>query len=164
MTPNSPTHNITPAQARGLKKVLLIALGTLSVGLGIIGMILPLMPTTCFLLLAAACYARSSERFYHWLMHNRWFGTYLRNYREGRGIPKTTKVFSISMLWLTIGYSALAIVPVLWVKALLILIATGVTYHLIALPTFKQEQLEGYGTGRNGTGHSTIPQNQGLAL
>ena len=66
-----------------LKKNLLIAAGTLCVVLGVIGMFIPVLPTTPFLLLAAVCYGRSSKRFYHWLLTNRWFGEYIRNYREG---------------------------------------------------------------------------------
>ena len=70
-----------------LTRVLLIAGGNLCVALAVLGLFLPVLPTTPFLLLAAVCYARSSERFYHWLVTNRWFGAYIRNYREGRGIP-----------------------------------------------------------------------------
>ena len=69
-----------------LIKIILISVGSLSVLLGILGIFLPLLPTTPFLLLAALCYSRSSERFYQWLVTNRWFGEYIRNYREGRGI------------------------------------------------------------------------------
>jgi len=80
------------------------------VALAVLGLFLPVLPTTPFLLLAAVCYARSSERFYHWLMTNRWFGEYIRNYREGRGIPLKQKVLTISLLWVTIGYAAAFIV------------------------------------------------------
>ena len=85
------------------KKRLLIGAGTLSTGLGIIGIFIPILPTTPFLLLAAACYMRSSERFYQWLINNRIFGAYVRNYIEGRGMPVRIKMFTILLLWLTIA-------------------------------------------------------------
>ena len=115
------------------KKWGLILVGSLSVGLAFLGVFLPLLPTTPFLLLAAACYIRSSERFYHWLIYHKWFGNYIRNYREGRGIPLITKITAITLLWLTIGYSVLFVVPLLLVRILLIGIATGVTIHLLKI-------------------------------
>jgi len=70
-----------------LKRKLLIIAGTISTAIGIIGIFVPILPTTPFLLLAAACYLRSSPRFYHWLVNNRFFGIYVRNYLQGRGMP-----------------------------------------------------------------------------
>ena len=116
---------------------LLIVLGTLCVALGVLGMFLPLLPTTPFLLLAAICYARSSERFYHWLMTNRWCGEYIRNYREGRGIPLKQKVLTILLLWLTIGSTAWLAISQWWVRLILLVIAVGVTIHLVKIKTFK---------------------------
>ncbi len=121
-------------------KPLLIVSGTVCVGLGMLGIFLPLLPTTPFLLLAAACYIRSSEKFYHWLITNRWFGRYIRNYREGRGVPLSTKVMAISLLWITISYSAFFVVDILAVRILLILIAAGVTVHLVLLKTYRREK------------------------
>jgi uncharacterized membrane protein YbaN (DUF454 family) len=124
---------------KGLTRTLLIVSGTLCVALGILGMFLPVLPTTPFLLLAAICYARSSKRFYNWLMTNRWFGAYIRNYREGRGITLKQKVLTISLLWLTIGYAAWFVLSLWWVKLILFGIAIGVTFHLIRIKTFKPD-------------------------
>lgn len=124
---------------KSITKVLLIIIGTISLVLGIIGIILPLLPTTPFLLLSATCYFRSSERFYNWLLNNRYLGEYIRNYREGRGIPLRTKVIAISLLWLTISYSAIFIVPIVYVKVLLFLIAIGVTIHLLKIKTLTKK-------------------------
>lgn len=124
---------------KGLTRTLLIVSGTLCVALGILGMFLPVLPTTPFLLLAAICYARSSKRFYNWLMTNRWFGAYIRNYREGRGITLKQKVLTISLLWLTIGYAAWFVLSLWWVKLILFGIAIGVTVHLIRIKTFKPD-------------------------
>lgn len=114
---------------------LLLGTGTFFVGLGVLGIFIPVLPTTPFLLLAAACYARSSERFYHWLLNHRWFGRYLRTYREGKGIPRKAKVLSVSMIWLTILFSLFFLVHPYFVKILLFIIATGVTIYLLSLPT-----------------------------
>ena len=112
--------------------------GTFSLGLGIVGILLPLLPTTPFLLLAAACYARSSERFYHWLLNNRWFGNYLKNYWERKAIPLKVKVLSISFLWITIGYSAFFVVQILLGKIILVIIAIGVTIHILSIRVLKR--------------------------
>ncbi len=118
-------------------QVLLIAAGTLFVGLGVLGIVLPVLPTTPFLLLAAACYLRSSSRLYRWLHTNRWFGKYLRWYRDGEGIPLASKIVSISLLWLSLGSSALFAVPerLWWVKLILGVIGLGVTIHLVHIRT-----------------------------
>ncbi len=102
-------------------------------------MFVPLLPTTPLLLLAAICYARSSPRFYNWLMTNRWCGEYIRNYRAGRGIPRKQKVLTILLLWLTIGYAVWFVVSLWWVRLILGGIAVGVTLHLIMIKTLKPE-------------------------
>jgi len=103
--------------------------------LGIAGVFLPLLPTTPFLLLAAACYLKSSERLYNWLINNKWLGNYIENYREGRGVPLKVKVVSIALLWTTIGYSIAAVVHSVLVRVILILIAVGVTIHILSVRT-----------------------------
>ena len=115
----------------------LIIVGSFFAGLGILGIFLPLLPTTPFLLLAAACYIRSSERLYNWLMNNKWIGRYIKNYLEGKGVPLKSKVFSISALWITIGYSVFFVVNIFPVRVILILIAIGVTMHLLSIRTLK---------------------------
>jgi len=111
----------------------LIASGTFFVGLGIAGIFIPILPTTPFLLLAAALYARSSKRFYNWLINNKIFGRYIRNYREGKGVPVKLKIFTIALLWITILCSAIFAVDILWVRILLGLVAAGVTIHIIRI-------------------------------
>ncbi|MCK5566884.1 MAG: YbaN family protein [Actinomycetia bacterium] len=111
-------------------KILLIATGTILIGISIIGIFLPILPTTPFLLLAAALYAKSSKRFYGWLINNRVLGRYIKNYREGKGIPLKVKIIAISILWITIGYSAIFAIDILWVRILLVIIAIGTTIHI----------------------------------
>jgi uncharacterized membrane protein YbaN (DUF454 family) len=125
---------------KSITRILLIFCGTLFVVLGFLGMFLPLLPTTPFLLLASVCYARSSECFYHWLLTNRWCGNYIKNYREGRGITLKQKIFMMLLLWLTIGYSMWLMISIWWVTLVLFLIAIGVTIHLVMIKTFISPQ------------------------
>lgn len=117
-------------------RILLIIAGSIALGLGILGIFLPLLPTTPFLLLAAACYARSSDRFHDWLLGHRIFGEYIRNYRDHRAIKLRAKVLGITMLWLTIGIS-IFLISYLWLKLLLAVIAIAVTLHLLSLKTIR---------------------------
>lgn len=118
-------------------KVVLIIVGTISLAIGIVGIFLPILPTTPFLLLSAACYAAGSEKFYVWLINNRIFGNYIRNYREGKGIDLKLKILSIASMWIAIGYSAYYVVPFLAGKLALIVIVIGVTAHILTIPTLK---------------------------
>lgn len=122
-----------------LKKILLILCGWAAVGLGILGVVLPILPTTPFLLVAAACFVRSSERFYDWLLNNRWFGDLFRNYKTRQGIPLKVKIIAICMLWLAISYSALVWVPLLVIKLFLFAIAIGVTMHISSIKTLQEK-------------------------
>ena len=117
---------------------LLITAGTFFVGLGVLGIFLPLLPTTPFLLLAAACYVRSSKRFYNWLLNNKWFGNYIKNYQEKKGVPLKVKLSSLSLLWITILFSAVFVVDIFFVRIILILIATCVTIHILYIRTLKR--------------------------
>ena len=120
-----------------LKCQLLIIIGTICVAIGLVGIVVPILPTTPFLLLAAACYLRSSQRFYNWLMNHRWFGTYIRNYTEGRGIPLKVKLFTIFLLWVTIGISIWLVAN--WiVTVILLVIAAAVTLHIIFIRAKKK--------------------------
>lgn len=114
-----------------------IIAGSISLALGIIGIFLPLLPTTPFLLLTAACYARGSERLHNWLLNNKMFGKYIRNYREGKGIPARSKVFALTLLWATIGFSILYVIPILIVQIILLAIAIFVSAYIISLPTLR---------------------------
>jgi len=125
------------APAGRVMRVVLIAAGTVLVGVGVLGIFLPLLPTTVFFLLAAACYARSSPGAYRWLTTNRFFGRYIRHYREEHGATMGAKMFSIGSLWIGISASAFLFEPAYWVDAILLLIAVGVTVHLLTLRTIR---------------------------
>ena len=118
-----------------LKRQLLLAAGTLSLAIGIVGIFVPILPTTPFLLLAAGCYLRSSQRFYNWLMGNRFFGNYIRNYIEGKGLPLKIKIITITLLWITISISIIFALQNLLVRIILVVIALGVSLHIMKIKT-----------------------------
>ncbi|NLG49567.1 MAG: DUF454 domain-containing protein [Chloroflexi bacterium] len=118
-----------------MQRWVLVALGSVFVGIGVLGIFIPILPTTPLLLLGAACYAKSSQTFYDRLLHNRYLGEYIRNYREGKGLPLRAKIMALTLLWATIGYAVIAVIDLLPIRALLILIAAAVTIHLCRLPT-----------------------------
>ena len=133
-------HNILKYESKGFLKMLLFAGGTISLGLGILGIFLPLLPTTPFLILSALLYARSSRKLHGWIMHNRLFGRYIENYVSGGGIPLPAKIVIIAVLWITIGISALFVVSSLIIRIVLLLVATGVSVHIITVRTLRSEK------------------------
>jgi uncharacterized membrane protein YbaN (DUF454 family) len=122
-------------------RALFFGAGTVSLAIGTIGIVLPILPTTPLLLLALACYCRSSKRMTKWVLTNKYFGSYIRRYKEGKGIPIKTKIITIAILWITISYSAFFIVNNWWiVQLILFAIAIAVSTHIIRLPTYRQNQ------------------------
>lgn len=120
-------------------KYLYIVLGSISLGLGIIGIFVPVLPTTPFLLLTAFLYLKGSKKLYDKLMAHQKLGPYIKNFQEYKAIPLKTKVISITLLWITILFSAIFIVNVLWLKLFLIVIAIGVTIHILSFKTLKKK-------------------------
>lgn len=121
-----------------IKRILFIVFGTLFLIIGAIGVFIPVLPTTPFLLLAAACYLRGSERLHRWMINNSVFGEFVRNYMEGRGIRLRQKIFTILFLWLMIIFSIFYVVDSFLLRILVSLIAMAVSVHIIMLPTLKQ--------------------------
>ena len=118
-----------------MKKGLLIIAGSISTAIGIVGIFIPILPTTPFLLLAAACYVRSSQRFYDGLLSNRVFGAYIKNYLEGKGIPIKLKIITLALLWITIGLSVTFAVQHVVIRIVLMIVAIGVTAHIVLVKT-----------------------------
>lgn len=116
-------------------RALLVAAGLLCVALGVLGIVVPGLPTTPFLLLAAFCFARSSERFHQWLLSHRWLGPYIRNFEDGRGMTLRDKTITVGTLWLTMGITIVFFVPVWWGKLAMAAIGLGTTTYLLRLPT-----------------------------
>ena len=123
---------------RSMYKYFLIASGWIFVALGIIGIFVPLMPTTIFFIIAAACFARSSQKFYNWLIYHPKFGKFIRDYREQRGMPLKSKIVAVSMMLITIGSSAIFFTDKILIRILLAAVALGVSSYIISLRTIKQ--------------------------
>ena len=121
-------------------RVILISIGTISVILGTIGIFLPVIPTTPFLLLAGACYMRSSEKLHNWLLENKWLGPYIRDYYEGKGIPLRAKIVSVSLLWLSLIISIVYFIDIMWVRIFLLGVGLAVTVFILTRKTKKIEE------------------------
>jgi Uncharacterized protein conserved in bacteria len=119
-------------------KTLYVILGCLSLGLGVLGIFLPLLPTTPFLLLAAALFARSSQRLHSWLLSHPVLGEYIRAFLEDRSIPLRVKILSLCLLWASILSSVIWLADgKFWLQILLPGIAVGVSWHIFSYPTRK---------------------------
>ncbi len=116
-------------------RIFLVSIGSISLVLGVIGIAVPLLPTTPFLLLTTACFIRSSERLYSWLIKQPWLGTYIRNYRENRAMTRNAKLIMLVLLWVVISYTALFDVSELWLQIMLLVVAVAVSAHIISLKT-----------------------------
>jgi len=118
-----------------IKNTLWIILGIVAFFMGIIGVFIPFLPTTPFLLLAAGFFLKGSERLYQWLINHKVFGEYIRNFREHKAIPKRTKIFAVSTLWSTILVSIFFFTESLALKGLLFGIGAAVTIHILHYKT-----------------------------
>ena len=114
-----------------------LLLGFLLVAIGVIGIFLPLLPTTIFLILASACFVKSSPKAYEWLKNNKYLGPYLKNYQDKTGLTIRSKIITITFLWLSILFSAFYLTDEFYIKIILLAIAIGVTIHLIMVKTKK---------------------------
>lgn len=141
--------------ARPWTRFVLISAGSLCVGLGILGVFLPVLPTTPFLLLAAACYARSSPRFYRCLLENRFCGPLIEEWRAHRAIPYRTKLSAIGLMAATLGVSILMVHP-LWLRSLLGLLGVCLALFIYRIPS--------RGTGETGgtRGRERVPGGSGF--
>ncbi|MGB4073085.1 MAG: YbaN family protein [Pseudomonas sp.] len=119
----------------------LLAIGWLSVTLGVIGIFLPVLPTTPFLLLAAACFMRSSKRFYLWLVNHPQLGPWIVDYLEDQGIPLKGKVYAIGLMWLSISLSCY-LVPLFWARAFMLTSAIVVSLYILRQKTLVRPKVQ----------------------
>ncbi|PKE33048.1 hypothetical protein CWS43_03935 [Rahnella sp. AA] len=122
-----------------MKRILLIIAGWVCVVLATLGVVLPLLPTTPFLLLAAWCFARSSPRFHQWLLYRSWFGGYLRHWQQHRALPKGAKPKAVGLIVITFAIS-IYFVPLLWVRILLVCMMLVLLIMMWRLPVVDLEQ------------------------
>ncbi|MCW3174162.1 YbaN family protein [Shewanella subflava] len=116
-----------------IKRGLYLVVGLLSLLLGVIGIVVPLLPTVPFILLAAFCFARSSERLHQWLMTHPWFSEALNNWQTKRALNKTLKRRAMIMTTLSFGIS-ISVVPLVWVKIMLLVMLCGLLIYLWQIP------------------------------
>lgn len=136
-----PDPERVPTAASALARAGWVALGSAFVGLGALGVVLPGLPTTPFLLLAAACFVRGSRRLYERLLAHRVFGPLIRDYREGRGVPRRVKVLSIGTMWVFVLFALGPGLPagLVVVRGAVAVAALIGTLVLLRLPTRRAE-------------------------
>ena len=118
-------------------KIFLTIIGVLALALGIVGIFVPVLPTTPLLLLSAWAFFRSSPRLYDWLMNHPRLGTYITNFTKHKAIPLRVKIVSVTTLWLTLLYCAIFVASHWALSALFILIAVCVTIHILHYKTLR---------------------------
>lgn len=121
-------------QYHHLTRHILLITGILCVSLGILGIFLPLLPTTPLLLLAATCFARSSEKFYVRLTEHPRLGSYIRDFNENRCIPRTVKIWSLTSMWSMMGLSAYCFMDSNICRLLMLMVAGGTTIYILSFP------------------------------
>lgn len=122
-----------------MPRIILIIIGWLSVALGTLGVFLPLLPTTPFILLAAWCFARSSPRFHHWLLYRSWFGGYLRHWQQYRAMPPGAKPRAVVMILLTFAIS-LWLVNLTRVRIFLLIVLACLLIFMWRIPVVDAKQ------------------------
>ena len=119
-------------------RTVLISIGFISVGLAFVGIFVPLLPTVPFLLLAAACFARSSDRFYDWLLSHKIFGPTLTTYLQGKGMPVRAKLWAISTVWASVLLSIFFLISNSYIEVLLAVIGLSLSFYFLRLPTYEE--------------------------
>ena len=129
--------HIANPKTNGLHRILWLIFGLIFLGIGMIGVVIPGLPTTIFMIIAVACFYRSSQRLYDWVINHKYFGEHVKNYREGRGMPKKAKFMAIGTMWVFVSISVLFGIPdhMLMIKVITILGAATGTGYVISLRT-----------------------------
>ncbi len=131
-----------------VKKNILIVLGSLFLVLGVVGIFLPLLPTTPFLLLTVYCYLRSSKKLYNWLMSNKILGAYIYNYMTYKAVLRSTKIGTMIILWAGLAVS-MVMINSWWIRGLLIAVGIGVSIHVLMLKTIDKSEIERFDPNMN---------------
>lgn len=118
-----------------ISRVLFFTLGLTFLGIGAIGIVLPVLPTTPFVIVSALCFGKSSERFERWISNNRYFGSYIGNYKTRKGVPLDVKIKSIIFLWVMLLVSIFFFISNIYIQILLMVVGVGVTAHIWMLNT-----------------------------
>lgn len=124
-----------------MKKYAFLVLGTLSLGIGMIGVVIPILPTTPFLLIASFLYLRSSKRMHNWLINHKVFGSYIYCYMTYRAISARSKTGILIFLWATLAGSV-TVIQQIYIEVLLVIVGLAVTTHILLLKTFSAEEMK----------------------
>ncbi len=133
IVPNQDIQNVEKSKKKKFLNRIIFLGGTITLIIGMIGIVLPILPTTPFLLISAAAYAKSSKRFYKWLINSKFLGTYIRNYKEGKGMPIKLKIITLIILWITIIISLFFMNNLIWIQIILLIVACIVSIHIISI-------------------------------
>jgi len=125
-----------------MTRLVLLGCGWAALGLGALGMLVPVLPTAPFVLLAAACFLRSSERLHRWLVAHPRFGAHITDYLAGRGLRLRAKVLAVLTLWGSVIFSAIVFVPYPAADLVMYAVALAVTVYVLRLPTCDESACE----------------------
>ena len=118
-----------------MKKIILLIIGVITMSLGFIGIFIPVFPTTPFLLVALACFVNSSTKMHRYILENKYLGPYVKDYTSGNGIPLRAKWRAVSLIWITIGFSAIFVLDRWSLRILILSIAAGVSIYIFTRKT-----------------------------
>ena len=118
-------------------RIILTLFGLITLGLGILGIFLPVLPTTPFLLLSAALFLRGNRGLYDWLLNHRKLGPYISNVLVQKAIPLKVKIISVSMVWITLLYCAIGVAEHWAFRLFFIVLAAAITIHILSYKTLK---------------------------
>lgn len=124
-----------------MKRILLLTFGFVTMGLGFVGVFLPLLPTTPFLLVSLACFMKSSERMHHFVMTNKYLAPYVKEYASRDGIPKRAKIRAIVLIWITISFTAFVVIDKVLLRVMLYVIAISVSTYIWTRKTAETETM-----------------------
>ena len=130
---------MNPIIANKISSYFYLVSGILLTGIGILGIFLPLLPTTIFLILASVCFMKSSPKMHDWLVNHKYLGKYIKAYKYKTGITINSKISAIALLWLSIGVSGIFFTESTVIRVILLLIAVGVTIHLVTIKTARED-------------------------
>ncbi len=122
-----------------VKRGLWVIGGSLSLIIGLIGIIIPLLPTTPLVILAAFCFGKSSPALHQWLSTNKYFGRYIADYQSGKGVPLRIKIFAVLIVWTSVLFT-FTVIPLIYVKVFMIGVALFVTIFIFTSPLLKKKQ------------------------
>ena len=125
-----------------MKRILFKILGLLFVAIGFIGIFLPLLPTTIFLIIASYFFMKGSPELNEWMLKNKFLGPYIKNFRENKGMSKKSKVSAIILLWITISVSAVFFTENFLIRLFLFFVAAGVTVYITTFKTLEAESVK----------------------